>query len=243
MKRLDSHSQNFLRSPRLVQELIGHSTIKKSDTVYDIGAGSGVISSALASRCKNVVSYELDPRMAKKLRENLEKFDNITVVEKDFLAAELPFEPYKVFANIPFHLSSPIFKKLTESDKRPTAIYLIVQKQFAHKLLINDERFTGLLGVQIAPLYTVRIRKRLQKTDFWPHPAVDTVLVELLLRDEPLITADRLAAYRQFVNDCFSDPRVFAKMPGHTARIEPGTKPSQLILEQWLSLFTAQKTY
>ena len=199
--------------------------------MLDIGAGSGVISSALATRCKNVVSYELDPRMIKILRENLAKFDNVRIVEKDFLQAELPTEPYKIFANIPFHLSSPILKKLTESPRRPEAICLIVQKQFAKKLCIDKPGFTGMLGAQIAPLYTARIRKRLQKTDYFPPPAVDTVMIELKLRDEQLIAEKNLAAYRDFTAACFADPRVFAKTG------VKDKKPSELSTAEWLELF------
>ncbi len=237
MKRLDSHSQNFLRSPRLVGELIGHSNIKKSDTVLDIGAGSGVISSVLAGRCERVISYEIDPRMANKLRENLAKFKNVLIIEKDFLTADLPDEPYKTFANIPFHLSSPILKKLTESPQRPQAIYLIVQKQFANKLLIDKPGFTGMLGAQITPLYTAKIRRPLHKTDFWPHPAVDTALLELKLRDELLLPEDHLASYRDFIASCFADPKIFAKMPLQKASISLDTRPSQLTTEQWLHLY------
>lgn len=232
MKRLDSHSQNFLRSPRLVGELIGHSNIKKSDTVLDIGAGSGVISSVLAGRCARMISYELDPRMAKKLRENLAKFDNVLIIEKDFLTADLPDEPYKIFANIPFHLSSPILKKLTESPRRPIAIYLIIQKQFAQKLCIDKPGFTGMLGAQITPLYTARIRKPLRKTDFYPHPAVDTVLLELTLRPEQLLPEDELAGYRDFIARCFADPKQFAKT-GAPANVRPST----LSAKQWLQLY------
>lgn len=231
MKRLDNHSQNFLRSPRLVKELIGHTTIKKSDTVLDIGAGSGVISSALASRCKKVIAFEIDQRMVNKLHENLARFDNVTVIEKDFLKTDLPSEPYKVFANIPFHLSSPILKKLTESPKRPRAIHLIVQKQFAQKLLIDKPGFTGMLGAQIAPLYEARIRKRLLKTDFWPHPAVDTVFLELKLRDEQLILERDLATYRTITAKSFADPREFAKTG------IKDKKPSELSTAEWVEAF------
>lgn len=242
MQRLDSHSQNLLRSPRLVKELIGHSTIKKSDTVLDIGAGSGIISSALADRCKEVVAYELDPRMVAKLRENLAKYPNVTVIQKDFLQAELPDAPYKVFANIPFHLSSPILKKLTESPRRPRAINLIVQKQFANKLLIDRPGFTGMLGAQIAPLYVARVRKRLQKTDYWPAPAVDTVMIELLRHDESAISEDRLSAYRDFIADCFADPKIFAKMPREKIAVTD-KRPSELSANEWLQLFTLQQKY
>lgn len=243
MKRLSRRSQYFLRKPHFVAELIGHTNIKKSDTVYDIGAGSGIIASVLAARVARVIAYENDARMAAKLRDNLGTRQNIEIIEGDFLKAQLPTTPYKVFANIPFHLSSPILKKLTESDDRPTAIYLIVQKQFANKLLIDDARFTGLLGAQIAPLYVARIRKRLQRTDFWPHPAVDTVLVELLLRDTPLVAHDRLTAYRKFIADCYNDPKIFIKTPRSHAGISSELKPSQLTADQWVSLFEKQDIY
>lgn len=235
MKRLDTHSQNFLRSPRLVQELVGHSTIKKRDTVLEIGAGSGVITSVLAKRTGNVIAYEYDARMVSKLRDNLAQFDNVTIVQGDFLSAELPSTPYKVFANIPFHLSSPIIKKLTESPKRPHAIYLIVQKQFGNKFLIDKPGFTGMLGAQIAPLYAARIRQKLFKTDFWPNPAVDTVFFELKLRDEILIPEAKLNQYREFIAGCFADPRLYTKAGGKDK------KPSELSTDEWLSLFARQK--
>jgi 23S rRNA (adenine-N6)-dimethyltransferase len=243
MKRLAHYSQYFLRSPRLIKELIGHTSISRQDVVYDIGAGSGVISSVLAERCREVVAIEYEPRMAQKLRDNLAKHPNVTVKEGDFLELPLPTTAYKVFANIPFHLSSPILRKLTQASNPPEAIYLVVQKQFANKLLPASERFTGQLGMMVGPAFAVRIRKRLQRTDFWPHPNVDTVLVELIRRPEPLIHPDRMPAYRQFIEDCFSTPAIFAKMPQGQIGLAPAIKPSQMQLDQWVALFSAQKKY
>ena len=234
MKRLDTYSQNFLRSPQLVSKLIGHSTIKKTDTVLDIGAGSGIISYSLAPRCKNVIAYELDSRLIKKLRENLADSRNVTIIQESILDTKLPSTPYKVFANIPFHLSSPIFRKLTESDNPPQAIYLIVQKQFAQKLLIDTDRFTGVLGAQVAPRFTTKIRYVLRRTDFQPAPAVDTVLVELRLRDEPLLPTTDLPRYREFVDKCFSRQKFFATLNLGDKR------PSELGTQEWLRLY--QKT-
>jgi len=237
MKRLAHYSQYFLRSPALIKELIGHSSIKHGDTVYDIGAGSGTISSVLAERCKSVVAIELEPRMAAKLRENMARYSNVTVFEGDFLTMPLPKTPYKIFANIPFHLSSPILHKITEAANPPAATYLIVQKQFANKLLPSSDRFTGQLGMIIGPEFAVRIRRPLQRTDFWPHPNVDTVLLEILHRPEPLIERSQMPAYRQFIIGCFSDPKIFAKAPRSMIGLPSDIKPSQMKLVQWAKLF------
>lgn len=242
MKRRHDYSQHFLRSQRLIKELVGHTTIKKSDVVWDIGAGSGVIASVLAERAGQVVAVEYEPRTAEKLRHNIVQYDNVEVHEGDFLTMALPRTPYKVFANIPFHLSSPIVRKLTEAEYAPQAVWLVVQRQFARKIVPGDDHFTGQLGAMIGPLYTARIRKKLQRTDFWPHPNVDTVLLELIQRDEPLVALTDMPRYRQFIEDCFSTPAKFAKTPRAAAGLVSDIKPSQLTLEQWVVLFTATHT-
>jgi len=237
MKRLAQYSQHFIRNPRLIKELVGHSSISAKDVVYDIGAGSGVISSVLATRCKEVVAIEAEPHTADLLRRNMQRYSNVRVVQGDFLTLPLPKTPYKIFANIPFHVSSQVVRRLTETSYPPQAIYLIVQKQFARKLLPDSDRFTNQLGMLIGPEFAVRIRRRLLRTDFWPHPNVDTVFLEIIKRDEPLLPPKELPRYRQWVVGCFSDPKLFAKMPLQAAGILLPIKPSQLTLSQWLLLY------
>lgn len=239
MKRLAHYSQHFLRSPRLVKELVGHSNLTKHDLVYDIGAGSGVISAVLATRVQSVIAVEYEPQTATKLRANMAKYSNVKVVQGDVLSLPLPKGNYKIFANIPFHLSSPIVRRFSEAADPPEAIYLIVQKQFAQKVVPSDRHFTGQLGIILGPLYTARIRKRLQRTDFWPHPNVDTVLLELIRRPEPLVPLGAMPAYRQFIADCFSTPKLFMKTPRANLGISLERKPSELTLEQWVELFAA----
>ncbi len=177
-------SQHFLRSPKLAGYLIGHSNIKKRDVVIDIGAGSGVITSALARRCKQVIAVEPDAETAALLRKNTKRCDNVVIVEKDFLEMELLDGPYKIFANPPFHLSSAILHKLDEAKNPPDAIYLILQKQFALKLLNNDRHYTSQLGKQLYIQYAPRIRLPLKSNYFTPPPAVPTVLLELKKRGQ-----------------------------------------------------------
>lgn len=173
-------SQHFLKNPRLALILIGHSNLKKRDLVLEIGAGSGVITSALSKRVKKVIAIEPDKLTAKKLRENLarHKIENVEIIEDDFLNIELPKEPYKVFSNPPFHLSSKIVHKLIESDNPPESFYLILQKQFALKLLNTDRHYTSQLGLELIQKYQTKIRLPLKPTDFTPPPAVPTVLFE-----------------------------------------------------------------
>ena len=176
-------SQHFLRGPKLAGFLIGHSNIKKRDIVLDIGAGSGVITAALARRTKQVIAIEPDHETAEKLRKNVSKYENVQIIEQDFMEYDLPEGDYKVFANPPFHLSSAILHKLDEAPNPPSAIYLILQKQFALKLLNNDRHYTSQLGMQLFVHYAPRIRLPLRPEYFTPPPAVPTVLLELKRRD------------------------------------------------------------
>ena len=175
-------SQHFLRNPKIAGFLIGHSNIKKRNLVIDIGAGSGVITSVLAKRCHTVIAVEPDHETAELLRKNVAKFENVQIIEQDFLTMELPQTPYKIFANPPFHLSSKILHKLDEAPNPPDAIYLILQKQFALKLLNNDRHYTSQLGKQLFVHYEPRIRLPLKPQYFTPPPAVPTVLLELKRR-------------------------------------------------------------
>lgn len=173
-------SQHFLKNPRLALILIGHSNLKKRDTVLEIGAGSGVITSALAHRVAKVIAIEPDHTTAEKLRDNLKKrkIENVEIIEDDFMNISLPDTPYKVFSNPPFHLSSAIVHKLIEADNPPESFYLILQKQFALKLLNTDRHYTSQLGLELIQKYQTKIRLPLKPTDFTPPPAVPTVLFE-----------------------------------------------------------------
>lgn len=244
MKRRADLSQNFLRSPKLVESLVARSVLTKDDVVYDIGAGSGVISSVLAHKVKRVVAVEYDPRIAETLKHNMAAFSNVTVQIGDIQTLVLPTIPYSIFANIPFHLSSKIVGRFVNSPSAPQAAYLIVQKQFGRKLVATDtSHFTSQLGMILGAEYAVKTIKSLRKTDFWPHPAVDTVCIEMIKRPTPLVPKNRLKAYEKFTFECFSDPKKLAKMPLSNIGQTPGVSPSRLSLDQWILLFTSQHIY
>ena len=236
-RQVATHSQHFLRNPRLIAELIGHSNIRRGDLVIDIGAGSGAITAVLARRCRQVLAYENEPGILNKLQQNMRRHKNVKVIAQDFLLAKLPDEPYKVFANIPFHLSADIVRKLTSNNEMhaPRSIYLIVQKQFAQKLVPSDRHFTSQLGAQLAPWWQTRIRRPLRRTNFTPPPAVDTV--ELKPQSEPLLSTLERDKYQSFVAKCYASQKVFAAVPRAKASINPERKPSELTPEEWVRLY------
>ena len=149
--------QHFLKNVRLALMLIGHSNLKRRDTVVEIGAGSGVITAALAKKCEEVFAIEKDPETFKKLQNNLKQQNlenqNGQIIEKG--------------------LKNP-----------PRAIYLILQKQLALKLILSDRHYTSQLGYILNKYYTTKIRYPLRSTDFTPPPKVPIVLFEAKIRPE-----------------------------------------------------------
>ena len=190
--------QHFLKSPKFALMLIGHSNIRKNDTVVEIGAGSGVITTALSKKCKIVYALEPDKETAAKLRKNLERFGahNVIVMEKTFQDFDFPKDNFKIFSNPPFRYTSEIFYKLLnlENDDGkiiekgiktlPKSMFFIMQKNLALKLIPTDRHYTSQLGRILQKYYDVKIRLPLKKTDFTPPPAVDTVLISLVLRQD-----------------------------------------------------------
>lgn len=239
MARKHQYDQHFLRSPRLVAELIGHSNIRKNDLVYDLGAGSGVITSVLARRARAVVAVENEPAALEKLRKNLHAEENVDIVNGDILSVSFPREPFKVFANPPFSVISQLLQRLAFDENIPRSIYLIVQKQFAKKIVPSDSSFTSALGIQLWPLYVARIRKPLRRTDFTPPPAVETVLLELKLRGEPLLAREQLAKFRDFVASRYENPQRISSADRNRCHITSEKKPSEITPEQWLEMFQA----
>lgn len=237
MTRWDKYSQHFLSSPRLVAELIGHSNIRKNDVVYDLGAGSGVISSVLARRCKQVIAVEMEKDALAKLRTNLAQHENVTILDADILTLQEPEQPYKIFANIPFDISAAVVRKFTGAANPPKSMYLVTQRQFARKLVPGDNHFTSQLGAIVGPWFSVRVRRPLKRTDFTPPPAVDTVLLEIRQREEPLLSRTVSEQYNEFVTRSFSQQKYFQSLPRAAAGISTELRPSQLTLEQWVQLY------
>ncbi|HVI69645.1 MAG TPA: rRNA adenine N(6)-methyltransferase family protein, partial [Magnetospirillaceae bacterium] len=216
----------------------------------------GIIAAALAEKSRTVISVEIDPDLASKLRENLRGYGNVLVYEADFLSLPLPQTQYKVFSNIPFNLSADILRKLTDTRYPPVTSYLIVQKEFADKLISKPGGYNSQLSILLGVRFELRIVQRLRPTDFYPRPRVTAVLLEVSPRTDTLLAVEDLELFRDFVVYSYNAyqssvaiglKRLFAaaefKNIAEALQFPANATPAQLNLRQWLGLFVhaAQK--
>jgi 23S rRNA (adenine-N6)-dimethyltransferase len=245
-------AQNFLRSPELVRRLVCMSRIGPSDTVYEIGPGNGIITAALADVARHVIAVEKDPDLVRRLRERFRLLDNVEIVEKDFLAYSFRTRTpeYKIFANIPYNITAQILRKILYERSNLDAAYLILQKEAAKKYSgFPKETLCSILS---KPFFEFQILSQLRRTDFWPIPNVDSVLLSIKRRTHPLIEAQDIVLYRDFVQYGFGRwkpnlklafKNVFTykqwKRLAHSLDFPLNATPTELSFEQWLGVYRA----
>jgi 16S rRNA (adenine1518-N6/adenine1519-N6)-dimethyltransferase len=169
--------QNFMVESSVFPKLCEYACLGKEDVVLDAGAGFGFLTRFLADRCKAVVAVEIDPRVALVLREQIQDYSNVTVVQGDVLKAVLP--PFdKVVSIPPYYLSSRLVTWLLQ--RQPKCAVLILQKEFADKLVasVGSEEY-GWLTVFAFHSDQVELLDTMPKTMFYPPPKVDSVIVRL----------------------------------------------------------------
>lgn len=251
MKRSVRMSQNFLRNPGLIEALVAGTSIGPADTVLDIGAGSGSITKVLAGCTKRTIAYEADERLASQLVAQFVVQPNVEVVMGDFLTSPLPTEAYKVFANIPFNLTSDIVRKLLDGFNPPTDCYLIIQRDAALKFAGVMQK-QSLFSILHGPWFEMTITHEFKSIDFVPQPSVKIVLLHIEERVESLIPASEADSYKDFASYLFNhaNPNILPSLkklfPGKQfAHAEQAltdkltAKPSQLALHDWLALYRA----
>ena len=234
-----------------MRSLIRQSSLSHNDTVYEIGSGLGVITSELAAYCKEVVAVEADPKLFERLKDKFSAVPNIRLAMGDFRTFPLPSEPYKVFSNIPFNITSDIVHKLTEAQNPPQDSYLFVQKEAAKKFVGKPYASQETqLSVLMKPWYGLEVVHQFQKNDFQPIPNVDVVLLRIERLKQPLIESANKIAFNDFVTFTFNAKKenlrkaldkVFTynqiKKLAKDLHFSLQAKPSELDFNQWVGLF------
>ncbi len=241
-------SQNFFRDPKLVAHLVGKAQFVPNDLIVDIGAGTGTITRELAQTGARVIAVEVDTNLVGQLRSNLRNYPNVAVCQADIRQYSLPNQPYKVFANLPFHLTADIIYKLLYYSRPPEVAYLVVQQEAA-------EKFAGLpretqASLLTKPWFDFRLIWKFNQTDFQPAPEVDIVLLTITKRTIPLISPDQELLYKNFIKFAFGTwkkdlkvglKKIFTfnqwKRLADANHFSLHAKPTDLSFAQWLAIF------
>lgn len=193
-----SDSQNFITDRRLIQRIVNLSNISENDTVIEIGTGKGHLTDALCKKSGRVCSVELDRRLYERAEERLVRHSNLSLVCGDFLKYPLPLKGnYKIFANIPYFITTQIIKKLTEAANPPTDIWLIMEKGAAKRFMGSPRETTASLMLKVN--WEMKIMYHFRREDFHPMPSVDSVLLYFSRKAKPDLSRSECGAFRKFI--------------------------------------------
>lgn len=248
-KRQLSHSQNFLKSSGFVASLIERTSINSSDLVVEIGPGKGIITAELAKKAGMVIAVEYDPNFARNLKARFSGYPNVEIVESDFLTWPLPNKPYKVFANIPFNMTTDMVGKILSGENSPETTYLIMQDKAAGRFMGPPFGPNSQASILLQPFYDMGIEARIDRKNFEPAPQVNAVLARFAKRLHPLIDPKLRQSYRDFVIYGFNQwqptiLKAFRKIfTGKQLDVIAknlgldGLKPSELSVDKWIGMF------
>ena len=189
-----SLGQNFLYDEALLASLAAEAGVTKDEDVLEIGPGCGSLTKHLCENAGRVLAIELDERLIPLLRAFLDQYKNLTVVQGDVMALNLPEvtkdlkRPFAVVANIPYYITTPLIKLLLTGGLPVSRLALMVQREVADKILANpgDEAW-GPLSILCRFLCEPRLALDVPAEMFTPPPKVDSAFVVLPLRDRPAV--------------------------------------------------------
>lgn len=241
--------QNFLIDGNILRIIIEQADLRADETVLEIGPGLGVLTRALRARAGRVVAIEKDRRLCEYLRTELPGLELIEGDAVKVLAAgadqgglALP-AGFKVVANLPYSISTPVLERLVEGDPKPRALVLLLQREVAQRLTAQPRhKEYGALTLFTQLAYHVTLVHVVSRRCFVPAPGVESAIV-LLERRDPRVKLEPGARFHEVVRQGFGQRRKMLRklVPGaepvmaalgipHTARGE------ELSLEQWIEL-------
>ncbi len=210
--------QNFLVDENAIETILDTSGITKNDIVVEIGAGLGFVTEHLVSLAKKVYAVELDEDMVNELSKI--NADNLEIVHKDILKTDLSLfgENIKVVANIPYYITSPILAHLlgevddldNKNRNSISQIVLMVQYEVAKRLQANEKspsKEFGLLSILAQFWADVEMIKKVPAKSFFPAPKVDSAIVKLTVKQEPLLKLSNYTFFRKVIKACFATRR------------------------------------
>ena len=177
-----SLGQNFMHDPNALDKIVASAQLQMTDTIVEVGAGTGALTARLAAAAKQVFAIEIDQRLRPLLEERFEDTANVYLVFADILKTDVATlvgaEDYIVVANVPYYISSAILWHFLEARRAPERIVVTMQYEVAERI-IGAPGAMNLLSIAAQYYGVPRIVSRLGPAVFWPRPNIDSAIVRI----------------------------------------------------------------
>ncbi|PQL15997.1 16S rRNA (adenine(1518)-N(6)/adenine(1519)-N(6))-dimethyltransferase [Veillonella sp. S13053-19] len=182
--------QNFLIKRGIVDEIVRAAELTPGEPVLEVGPGIGTLTQGLAQSGADVTAIELDRRLLEVLDTTLASYDNVRIVHGDVLKLDVPtimnHKPFKVVANLPYYITTPIIMSLLESKLPIERLVVMVQKEVALRMVAQPgTKDYGALSVAVQYYTEPDIVLDVPPKSFLPAPAVTSSVIRCVLRDKP----------------------------------------------------------
>ena len=246
-----SLGQHWLKDPEILADIAEAAELTGDDVVLEIGPGLGTLTSRLLARANSVTAVEFDADLARKLPGQFPG-KKLTVVNQDILQFDLNQLPknYKVVANVPYYITSKIVEKLMTAENKPSIAVLLVQKEVAERIAAEAGNMS-ILSVSVQIFAEAELDIEVPRQFFTPPPKVDSQVVVLRTRNNPLITPEDQRDFFRIVKAGFSAKRkkLRSSLSGglgidkgvaeellKNAGISPDARAEDLAIDDWKKL-------
>ena len=205
-----SLGQNFLKDPHYLGKIVDAAHVGPHDQVIEIGPGLGHLTRALAETGCMLLLLELDDRLIPRLREEFGPRPTVQVVHADALEYDYSglSGTWKVVANLPYYISTPIIQRLIAQRGRFTTLTLMLQKEVAERIAaVPGGKEYGFLSVLVQYAAVPRLEFSVPAGAFTPRPKVDSMILTLTMRDRPETVANDEALFLRVIKAAFSQRR------------------------------------
>jgi 16S rRNA (adenine1518-N6/adenine1519-N6)-dimethyltransferase len=202
-KRLGQH---FLVDRTVLERIADTLAPTASDVVVEIGPGRGALTDLLSQRARRVIAIELDRDLVPYLRDRYREAGNVDVIERDVLEVnlgEVGGSEFLLAGNVPYYITTPILFHALEPPRPARAVYL-VQREVAERIAAPPgSRTYGALSVNVQAVARAELVARVPAGAFRPRPAVDSAIVRLTPRPDPVVDQSLEAGFRSLVQEAF----------------------------------------
>lgn len=254
VKPRKSLGQNFLVNKGIYEKIVSALEISPKDMVLEIGPGIGILTDDLIKTGAQVVAIEKDTALFEYLNKKYLSERRVKIIHKDVLdfdrkKCNLIVGRYKLVGNIPYYLTSHLFRTIFEEWPRPKAIIFMVQKEVAQRIVAKPPKM-GLLGVSVQFFCSPEIISYVSKGSFYPAPKVDSAILKLSPRSPlekidienffQLVRAGFSGKRKQLINNLTRGLRLSKNEIGakfRSADINDHRRSETLTVEEWLRLY------